>query len=57
MTDDATVILSADDIARVARPDGLVFVNSVGIGVQDAAAAEAIVEAARTQGLGTRVRL
>lgn len=34
------------------RPDGLVFFNSVGLGVQDAAAAWAVVAAARDAGAG-----
>ncbi len=38
-------------------PDDLVFYNSVGIGVQDAAAAWAVVAAAREQGLGQRLTL
>lgn len=37
--------------------DELVFFNSVGIGVQDAAAAWAVVEAARARGLGDAVNL
>ena len=36
-------------------PDELVFYNSLGLGVQDAAAAWAIVERAARQGVGTRV--
>jgi len=39
------------------RPDDLVFYNSLGLGVQDAAAAWAIVERAARQGVGTRVPL
>jgi ornithine cyclodeaminase/alanine dehydrogenase-like protein (mu-crystallin family) len=39
------------------RPDELVFYNSLGLGVQDAAAAWAIVERAARQGVGTRVPL
>jgi ornithine cyclodeaminase/alanine dehydrogenase-like protein (mu-crystallin family) len=38
-------------------PDELVFYNSLGLGVQDAAAAWAIVERAGRQGVGTRVTL
>jgi ornithine cyclodeaminase len=38
-------------------PDDLVFYNSLGLGVQDAAAAWAIVERAGRQGVGTRVPL
>jgi ornithine cyclodeaminase/alanine dehydrogenase-like protein (mu-crystallin family) len=38
-------------------PDDLVFYNSVGLGVQDAAAAWAIVERARRLGVGERVGL
>jgi ornithine cyclodeaminase/alanine dehydrogenase-like protein (mu-crystallin family) len=38
-------------------PDDLVFYNSLGLGVQDAAAAWAIVERARRLGVGTRVPL
>jgi ornithine cyclodeaminase/alanine dehydrogenase-like protein (mu-crystallin family) len=39
------------------RPDELVFYNSLGLGVQDAAAAWAIVERARRLGVGGRVSL
>jgi ornithine cyclodeaminase/alanine dehydrogenase-like protein (mu-crystallin family) len=39
------------------EPDELVFYNSLGLGVQDAAAAWAIVERAGRQGVGTRVPL
>jgi ornithine cyclodeaminase len=38
-------------------PDDLVFYNSLGLGVQDAAAAWAIVERAGRQGVGTRLPL
>jgi ornithine cyclodeaminase len=38
-------------------PDDLVFYNSLGLGVQDAAAAWAIVERARQLGVGQRVAL
>jgi ornithine cyclodeaminase/alanine dehydrogenase-like protein (mu-crystallin family) len=38
-------------------PDDLVFYNSLGLGVQDAAAAWAIVERARRLGVGWRVSL
>ena len=38
-------------------PDDLVLYNSVGVGVQDAAAAWAIVDRARKLGVGTRVAL
>jgi ornithine cyclodeaminase len=38
-------------------PDDLVFYNSLGLGVQDAAAAWAIVERAPTLGIGARVSL
>jgi ornithine cyclodeaminase/alanine dehydrogenase-like protein (mu-crystallin family) len=38
-------------------PDDLVFYNSLGLGVQDAAAAWAIVEGARRLGMGRRVSL
>jgi ornithine cyclodeaminase/alanine dehydrogenase-like protein (mu-crystallin family) len=38
-------------------PDDLVFYNSLGLGVQDAAAAWAVVERAGRQGVGTRVPL
>jgi ornithine cyclodeaminase/alanine dehydrogenase-like protein (mu-crystallin family) len=38
-------------------PDELVFYNSIGLGVQDAAAAWAIVERAMRLGVGTRVSL
>jgi ornithine cyclodeaminase/alanine dehydrogenase-like protein (mu-crystallin family) len=37
--------------------DDLVFYNSLGLGVQDAAAAWAIVERARGLGVGARVSL
>ena len=37
-------------------PADIVYYNSVGIGVQDAAAAEAVIEAARAQGRGRLVR-
>ncbi|HKO83552.1 MAG TPA: hypothetical protein VJ140_03110 [Actinomycetota bacterium] len=39
------------------EPDDLVFYNSLGLGVQDAAAAWAIVERAATLGVGERVTL
>ncbi|MFP5345743.1 MAG: ornithine cyclodeaminase family protein [Actinomycetes bacterium] len=39
------------------RPEDLVFYNSVGIGVQDAAATWAVVKAARERGLGRTVNL
>lgn len=39
------------------RPEELIFVNSVGIGVQDAAAAEFLVDAAMRTGFGQRIQL
>ena len=39
------------------QPSEVVFYNSVGIGVQDAAAAIAVMDAARVAGRGQRVTL
>jgi ornithine cyclodeaminase len=39
------------------RPEDIVFYNSVGIGVQDAAAAWAVITAARERGLGQQISL
>ena len=61
-------LLAEDDLVELGQvatgrhpgrrgPDDLVFYNSLGLGVQDAAAAWAIVERAARQGVGTRVPL
>lgn len=61
-------ILTADDLGTLGEvltgkhagrtsDDAIIVYNSVGIGVQDAAAAEAIVERAHETGRGQRVRL
>lgn len=38
-------------------PDQVIYYNSVGVGIQDAAAAQAVLEAARATGLGQRFTL
>jgi len=64
----AAGLLAEDDLVELGEvaagrhpgrrgPDDLVFYNSLGLGVQDAAAAWAIVERAARQGVGTRVPL
>ena len=44
---------------RVARSsaDQVIYYNSVGVGIQDAAAAQAVLDAARSTGLGQRISL
>jgi ornithine cyclodeaminase len=44
-------VLTGSHTART-RPDDIVFYNSVGLGIQDAAAAWAVIEAARAREAG-----